>query len=239
MKTLPNLGKKRYLKELPFVLASLFTGRRAILRFLLRTLYAIQSSIDYLAIWDASDNLHPKHRLTDYHDFFAQRISADQTVLDIGCGCGAVAASIARSTGARIIGIDKDPSNIACAQKLCRNTGMEFICADALTAELPTADTIVLSNVLEHLDRRDTFLRTLREHIQPRLLLIRIPQYERDWTVPYAGELGLDTRLDPTHRIEHRHEEILGELAASGWYVRFMEARWGEYRIEAVPELKS
>jgi 2-polyprenyl-3-methyl-5-hydroxy-6-metoxy-1,4-benzoquinol methylase len=197
---------------------------------------ALESSVDYLALWDAPDGLHPKHRLTDYHDFFVQRIFRGQTVLDLGCGNGAVAADIARLTGARVIGIDKDAYSIIQAQERCRDTGAEFICADALTAALPPADVVVLSNVLEHLDGRKEFLKGLRTHLRPKLLLVRVPQYERHWLVPYAQELGLDTRLDQTHHIEHRQEEILAELAAAGWQVRFIEARWGEYRIEAVPE---
>lgn len=238
MKTLPRLGKRRFVKELPFILTSFVTGRKGVLRFLVWAVHTLESSVDYLALWDAPDGLHPKHRLTDYHDFFIQRISSGQTVLDIGCGNGAVTADIARLTGAKVLGIDKDEGNIAQARALCADGRVKFICGDALTAELPQADVIVLSNVLEHLDMREVFLSTLRERIQPKLLLIRVPQYERSWMVPYAQELGLDTRLDPTHRIEHRHEQILCELSASGWLVRFIEARWGEYRIEAVPEEK-
>ena len=57
--------------------------------------------------------------------------------------------------------------------------------------------------------------------------------------VPYAKELGLDLRLDPTHLIEHRFEEIVHELSDSGWRISYVDARWGEYRIEAIPaELK-
>jgi len=236
MNPLPRLGRKRLLKELPFVLASFAAGRRAVVRFLLRRIRALEASLDYLALWDAPDGLHPKHRLTDYHDFFVQRISHGQTVLDIGCGNGAVAADIARLTGARVIGIDKDAGSIFQAQERCRETDAEFICADALTAELPPADVVVLSNVLEHLDGRKEFLEGLRTHLQPKLLLVRVPQYERHWLVPFAQEMGLDNRLDPTHRIEHRQEEILSELAAAGWRVRFLEARWGEYRLEAVQD---
>jgi 2-polyprenyl-3-methyl-5-hydroxy-6-metoxy-1,4-benzoquinol methylase len=234
--SLPQLGKKRFLKELPVVLAAFVAGRRAMGRFLLRWIRALESSVDYLALWDAPDGLHPKHRLTDYHDFFVQRISCGQAVLDIGCGCGAVAADIARLTGARVIGVDKDAGSITQARDRCRGTGAAFVCADALTAELPPSDVIVLSNVLEHLDGRAEFLRALRLRLKPQRLLLRIPQYERHWLVPYAQELGLDTRLDQTHQIEHRQEEILAELAAAGWQVLFIEARWGEYRIEAVPE---
>lgn len=236
MNALPRLGKSRLLKEFPFILASYAIGRKGLLRFLIKAARSIENSIDYIALWDSQDGLHPKHRLTDYHDFFARRISRRQTVLDIGCGCGAVAADMARLTGARVIGIDKDAGNIERARALCAGMGAEFICADALAAELPPADIIILSNVLEHLDKREEFLKILRRRIRAKLLLVRVPQYERHWLVPYAKHLGLDTLLDPTHHIEHRQEEILGELAAAGWRVRFVEARWGEYRIEAVPE---
>ncbi len=236
MNPLPRLGKRRFFKELPFIVASLAAGRAAVVRFLLRQLRALEASVDYLALWEAPDGLHPKHRLTDYHDFFIQRISPEQTVLDIGCGNGALSAAIARQTGTRIIGIDQDAESIAQARKRCPEAGSEFICADALTADLPPAEVIVLSNVLEHLDGRVDFLRALRTRLRPRLLLVRVPQYERHWLVPFSHELGLDTRLDPTHRLEHRQEELLGELRAAGWRVRFLEARWGEYRLEAVPE---
>jgi 2-polyprenyl-3-methyl-5-hydroxy-6-metoxy-1,4-benzoquinol methylase len=231
---LPRLGTRRFFKELPFIAASLAVGRASVVRFLLRRLRALETSVDYLALWGAPDGLHPKHRLTDYHDFFIQRLAPEQTVLDIGCGNGALSAAIARHTGARLIGIDRDAGSIAQARRRCPEA--EFIWADALTADLPPAEVIVLSNVLEHLDNRVDFLRALRTRLRPRLLLVRVPQFERHWLVPFSRELGLDTRLDPTHCIEHRQEELLGELRAAGWRVRFLEARWGEYRLEAVPE---
>ena len=42
------------------------------------------------------DGKHPKHDLINYHDFFIQNIENGETVLDIGCGYGAVAFSIAK-----------------------------------------------------------------------------------------------------------------------------------------------
>ena len=37
------------------------------------------------------NGIHPKHRLTDYHDFFVENIEDKETVIDVGCGYGAVA----------------------------------------------------------------------------------------------------------------------------------------------------
>ena len=39
---------------------------------------------------------HPKHRLMRYHQFFVDRILDGERVLDVGCGYGAVARTIAR-----------------------------------------------------------------------------------------------------------------------------------------------
>ena len=43
----------------------------------------------------AEGGLHPKHRILGYHDFFVARIRPGQRVIDLGCGVGALAASIA------------------------------------------------------------------------------------------------------------------------------------------------
>ena len=43
------------------------------------------------------NGIHPKHKLTKYHYFFIERIKNGETVIDIGCGYGAVARSIAKA----------------------------------------------------------------------------------------------------------------------------------------------
>ena len=58
-------------------------------------------------------NIHPKHKLTRYHYFFIERINNGETVLDIGCGYGAVARSIAKSKElSTVYGIDIDSKKI-------------------------------------------------------------------------------------------------------------------------------
>lgn len=51
--------------------------------------------------------IHPKHRLMDYHLFFVERLKKGDRVLDISCGFGAVAFSMAKA-GALVTGIDVD-----------------------------------------------------------------------------------------------------------------------------------
>src|SRR3990172_8743638 len=50
--------------------------------------------------------VHPKHKLTRYHDFFVQRIRWGDRVLDVGCRTGEVALEIAERTGVKVTGID-------------------------------------------------------------------------------------------------------------------------------------
>ena len=77
-------------------------------------------------------SIHPKHRLTRYHDFFIERIINGETVLDIGCGYGAVARSIAKSKKlSTIYGIDVDPEKIKQAKTYDKLDNLFFITADA------------------------------------------------------------------------------------------------------------
>jgi hypothetical protein len=96
-------------------------------------------------------------------------------------------------------------------------------------------DVVVLSNVLEHLESRVTFLGVLQKTTRAGRYLIRVPLYERDWRVPLKAELGVDYRLDPTHRIEYTYKGVVRELAKAGLKINEMEVRWGELWAEAVP----
>ena len=51
------------------------------------------------------EDLHPKHRLMNYHQFFLDHIRPTDRVLDIGCGNGALAYDLAGKT-AHVTGID-------------------------------------------------------------------------------------------------------------------------------------
>lgn len=63
----------------------------------------------------AEGGLHPKHRLMKYHQFFVDKIENEETVLDIGCGNGALSYDIAKKTK-KVIAIDMSEDNIKAAR---------------------------------------------------------------------------------------------------------------------------
>ncbi len=199
----------------------------------LARLYPIADDIE-LAINERAmahgDGEHPKHALTRYHDFFVERIAPGSRVLDIGCGYGAVARSIATHVGdSTVTGIDIDPANIAQAKAAANPPNLQFVAGDALQ-DLPDGkwDVVVLSNVLEHIDARVPFLRRLHDRLAPRSLLVRVPLFERSWHVPMREALGIGYFSDPTHFVEHTRDAFDAEIVAGGFEIVERQTLWGE-----------
>ena len=92
-----------------------------------------------------------------------------------------------------------------------------------------------MSNVLEHLDPRVEFLARVVESATPRCVLVRVPLYERDWTVPLKAEVGLSPYWDRDHEIEYDEQLFRDELAAAGLDVSELVQRWGEIWAVAEP----
>ena len=173
--------------------------------------------------------VHPKHRLTGFHEFFVERIKRDDRVIDVGCGIGALAHKIAERTGASVCGIDLSESNIDQARERFSGSGERYIVGRAPEA-LPQEDfdVAVLSNVLEHVPGRPDFIRRVQEATHVGRFLIRVPLFERDWRVPLKKELGIEWRLDMTHEIEYTMESFTQEISEAGLTIAYMEVRWGE-----------
>lgn len=199
----------------------------------LRRLFRLQDRLDWVINERAmayGAGIHPKHRLTRYHDFFVDRISPGARVLDIGCGYGAVARSIAtRVSDCHVVGIDLDRGRLEEARAGAPLQNLEFMEADA-RRDLPPGkwDVIVMSNVLEHIEDRVGFLRDVLRQALPERVLIRVPLFERDWSLPLRQELGIGYFSDPEHFIEHRLDELLSELAAAGLEPIELITLWGE-----------
>jgi len=200
----------------------------------------LQAERDYMAavnygVMRVEGGVHPKHRVMNYHEFFIRNIDEGSTVVDIGCGYGAVANSIVHAKNVKVYGIDIIKENIDQANKLWKHERLKFMAGDALEV-FPTdkCDAVVLSNVLEHIDKRVEFLKKLQQVLKPRKILIRVPVFERDWTVGYMKELGLAYFSDDTHFVEHTQEGWVAEIESSGLKVISKELRWGEIWCECI-----
>lgn len=209
--------------------------RRRAIRELLVSYDDAYRALDRAAIaYDGG--VHVKHRLTRYHDFFVERVQPGETVLDIGSGKGELAYDLVTKAGASVIGIDHDPSHLAFARSHFFHERLEFREGDVLDgAPAGRFDVVVLSNVLEHLEPRVSFLRQVIATARPSRVLLRVPLYERDWTVPLKAEVGLIAYWDPDHKIEYDEATFRAELGEAELDVKELVQRWGEIWAVAEP----
>lgn len=191
--------------------------------------------IDELAI-AYDDGVHVKHRLMRYHDFFVERVSAGERVLDVGCGKGELAHDIARRADAEVVGLDPELPYLAFARRRFANHRLSFREGSA-PEDVPREpfDVVVLSNVLEHVEHRTPFLREIVERTTPDRVLLRVPMETRHWLVPLRRELGLAHYSDPTHFVEYDLDTFSAELAAAGLHVTERVVAWGEIWAVARP----
>ena len=206
----------------------------------LRRLATLQDRLEWVFNERAmiyGEGVHPKHRLMRYHDFFIERIAPGASVLDIGCGYGAVARSIAvRVPGSTVVGVELDRGRLALARAGSVPANLSFVEADA-RRNLPAGPwrVVVLSNILEHIEDRVGFLKDILRQAQPEKLLIRVPLFERDWKVALRKDLGVNYFSDPTHFIEHTRAELAREVSAAGLAQTETILLWGEIWTECRP----
>jgi len=184
--------------------------------------------------------VHPKHRLTNYHNFFIDRINDGEVVLDVGCGQAIVAASIANvRKNSLIMGIDINKDNIRKGKNLINSKklrNVKLICGDINDQKELRVDKIILSNVLEHIDNRIEFIQNLKLITKAKYFLIRVPLFERDWQIPLMRELGIEYFSDNDHKIEHSIMEFKKEMSDSKLIIKEMETLWGEIWVSCVNE---
>jgi SAM-dependent methyltransferase len=177
--------------------------------------------------------VHVKHRLMRYHDFFVERLAAGERVLDIGCGYGAVAYSMASRTGATVVGLDMDPANVQSARVRFVHDRLSFAEGEAPHV-LPEGrfDVVVMSNVLEHVEHRVRFLGEVQRRVGAARWLLRVPMFDRDWRPALRRELGLFAYSDPTHFTEYTRESFEQEMRDAGFAIHHLQVNWGEIWAE-------
>lgn len=173
---------------------------------------------------------HPKHYLTKYHDFFVNNILDGESVLDIGCGYGAVSRTIAKSKPkSKILGIDNDQTRLQQALASDNPSNLNFVYGDVTQYHFTENwDVIVLSNVLEHIESRVEFLLAVKLNTNAKRFLIRVPCYERDWQVPLRDKFGMNYFSDNDHKIEHKIIEFRSEINLAQLEITEIITTWGE-----------
>ena len=147
-------------------------------------------------------SLHPIHGwpyTRTRMDWVVRQCATSGTILEIGCGDGALLARLARR-GTTVAGVDLDATAIELATQMFGRRGLrgEFF-TDLRAVEERRFDAIVLAEVIEHLDDAEAMLRTLVD------LLVE------------HGRLVLTTPIRLLERpldVHHRHEFWPEELRA-------------------------
>jgi len=174
----------------------------------------------------AEGGLHPKHRLMRYHDFFVERVDASDQVLDIGCANGALAYDVAIKAES-VVGVEIHPKYQSDWQERYARENITYHLGDATTFDFgKTFDVVLLSNVLEHIEDRQTFLRRIKPLASK--FLLRVPMINRDWVTLYKKELGMYWKCDPTHFIEYTFEVFSQELEEAGYQIESYSIQFGE-----------
>ena len=121
--------------------------------------------------------------------------------------------------------MDKEDSSI---RHVSIEKGINNLYGDALNELLNKKpfDVLVLSNVLEHIEKRVEFLEKLQG--EGDRFLIRVPMINRDWITPYKKELGLDYRGDKEHYIEYTFDSFGKELEEVGLEIVEYSIQFGE-----------
>lgn len=198
---------------------------RFFLKSSLRLSNLLYKVISVLAI-KSEKGLHPKHRLIGYHNFFLNNISTNDSVLDIGCGNGALAYDLADKAKS-VVGIDIVEKNILKAKAKFNKSNIKYLVGDA-TKDLDEEkfDVVILSNVLEHIDDRLNFLNGIKGLASK--ILIRVPMFDRDWLPLYKKELGVQWRLDKTHFTEYTEVTFREEIQKVGYKIEKVSIQFGE-----------
>ncbi len=170
--------------------------------------------------------VHPKHIIRTEKDiWYKDLLSRNKVILDAGCGSGQHSTKIAKHVK-QVVGLDKDLRSLDIAKKDVKNKRIyncQFINTD-LEKILPlkdsSIDVAILFDVLEHIKKRQGFLREIKRVLKKDgKALVVIPNIETSWK-KLQRRYGLFSYSDPDHKIEYTEKGIIKELTNVGFKIQ-------------------
>ena len=127
---------------------------------------------------DTPDSKRFNHTIKYQRELFAALPEGARTALDLGCGEGLAARTLA-AAGLTVVGIDADAPSIdrALAQD---TTGVTYVVGDVLTTDLEPSDVVYSGVMLHHIDLIEG-LKRFRSLVAPGGVLLIVGTARNTW----------------------------------------------------------
>ncbi|KKR58800.1 MAG: Methyltransferase type 11 [Candidatus Curtissbacteria bacterium GW2011_GWA1_40_47] len=171
----------------------------------------------------SSHAVHPKHLLNE-RVWFQKYLKGSDRVLDLGCGSGQYILKIAPKVK-MCFGLDVDKKAISFAQKQAKEKllkNIKFLIFDA-NRKLPFAnnyfDEVIVSDTLEHLEKRSFVLSQINRVLKKSGLLFLVTDNPQTSWKKIQKSAGLFYYADKDHKYEYSKEEIVKILIQKGFKI--------------------
>jgi glycosyltransferase involved in cell wall biosynthesis/2-polyprenyl-3-methyl-5-hydroxy-6-metoxy-1,4-benzoquinol methylase len=203
------------------------------IRLWLEAIVLFNDKAKRLAMWlvmltgKSRQRVHPKNLLEDNDNYawYRPHLRPDERMLDLGCGHG-THTFIAASNSREVVGMDYDSGNLETCRERARERGVRnvsFVSGNAeerLPFEDHAFDTVLMLDVLEHLNQREGTLGEVWRILKPGgRLLVAIPNRETSWK-SRLKRAGLFYYSDRDHKIEYSLSEAREELESNHFAIQ-------------------
>ena len=172
-------------------------------------------------------------------DLHELKLKPGSRVLDAGCGSGRHLRALAKLPGLKMVGIDRNPSDVEEAVKALKNMpdalsrNFDVQCGDitSLPFESESFDCVICSEVLEHIPEHEAALKELIRVLKPQgNLVVSVPRYFSErvcWLISaqYSSDEGGHIRIYKKKKLE----KMLAVHGLQCWKINYKHALHAPY----------